>query len=342
MTDYDFSETIYHQVGGQLFDSDCGIVENFVRVNQGMASSTEVMTLKLYYVGALMRYKDKILREYTSDVKTIDYFAQGTKIISETFNIDAVQTLFDQMSKVMCGKKINLTPLEVDKVKYTNSKLYLPNDTGLFGLNSYLFAFFHGIYIIGVPSMIQHYDQQEGCPWKFIKHDYFHMTDNEEGKDFCIEFTDLYFALINSLHGKENRSVELALLVMWVTIHEADLGVWDFIETQGNPFSNYGQEWVHYLAPSIFYEFFSEFQAYQDLYLTREIFESVEPSTNPDPRYFDSIKSFNQLKEILSSDAPIQIKSKILMVMAAEYTRKYVQENFKDEVAIFEPATEFE
>jgi hypothetical protein len=100
-------------------------------------------------------------------------------------------------------------------------KLYpLTNNTGLFDINCYMYALFSGIYLIGVPSQVSHYDGLFGCPGLFFEHDIGHTYDEVNNEDID-KFKNLYIAVLsNEDFSREEK--ELHVLTMWYIIHETE------------------------------------------------------------------------------------------------------------------------
>src|SRR3990167_9583982 len=85
-----------------------------------------------------------------------------------------------------------------DLVTLIKSEFYLPNNIGLFGLNTYLWALYNGVKIVGVPSIFPQYDGIEGtCPSEFINHDILHGHNISTGGDRVSDTKSVYYRLIS-------------------------------------------------------------------------------------------------------------------------------------------------
>lgn len=258
--------------------------------------------------------------------------------LGNNFNIETVQRLFEHMAMLWCLRlphrnwSVDATPGPT-----TDFFLYLGNNTGLFGLNAYLFAYFHGVHIVGVPSMYQNYDQRRGCPGDFIQHDRDHSSDMLEGESFFKDFKELYFGLLT----KPSRASQLTILVLWMTIHECDVGKTSWMENSGNPFTNYGEKWTSFLSPTIAIEFYPEFVSYRDLYLSEEIYDKVPKQMSlwhdKGELPMSEVKSYNDLLNILDDTSlkNLRFRSTLCMVLMQEFVRQYTQENFSDQLKVF-------
>jgi hypothetical protein len=130
-------------------------------------------------------------------------------------DIPEIQNLFAYISALACGEP------NPEFVRYEQRQLFyypLPNNIGLFGLNSFLYGYFNDVYLIGVPSDIAYYDGRKGCPAQFIDHDYFHsgrFIGNFDNKIYYNIFTK----------GFDVKMKEFLVLVLWINVHEINLSI---------------------------------------------------------------------------------------------------------------------
>jgi hypothetical protein len=123
-----------------------------------------------------------------------------------------------------------------------NSLYPLPNDTGLFSINSYMYALFEDVYLLGIPTKATYYDGVFNCVKGFLRHDIAHSSDEIEiGKEIIEEYKKLYIAIINDSEFSQEEK-ELHILVMWYILHEKsektvyDISVYISREGQNLPF----------------------------------------------------------------------------------------------------------
>jgi len=132
--------------------------------------------------------------------------------------------------------KINPTT----RIKFPdNYKTYLfPNDIGVFGFNTYLYAFFSEIVLIGIPNNLAEYDNVIGCPLSFMSHDYGHansfLLHKMIKKSDMTNMRNIYYNILNSDYSTKFK--ELLILVLWYLIHE--IGKNDFMSVNFGDYYN--------------------------------------------------------------------------------------------------------
>lgn len=198
------------------------------------------------------------------------------EIIEKNLNMLLIQQAFLFISNIFCfydpPESYVLNPGMIDdqstigKIYHGDRFCYLPNDIGLFGLNTYLYAYFNDVYIVGVPSRYQNFDENiNKCPSVFMKHDYGHADDikyiNSSDKIFA---HSLYLTIIND-GNLSPLQVQLHILVLWIIIHE----IYGYIKNR-----YYQLKWMRILQigiQSLAIDFFEEMNRFRELVIDEEI-----------------------------------------------------------------------
>ena len=259
-----------YRLGSPSYDQDYDFVESYVRWYKGAASEDEIKSLQSGYISSLYKYKDKLGRfldnltvdelmkfgsylyseklhvsdevyrermdKYKSDIFLIvDEFIHK---IEQKFSIKNVQRAFFVISNGFClftritkYPEDNTDERNAHLVRYGPNYCYLPNDTGLFGFNTWLYAALNEINLVGVPSnRWTRYDFKGGCPSTFIVHDYFHAYSLDYntlvyGQTYAR--TKPRFLLAASIYKQIHLDPEATLLqkdllicILWIYVHE--------------------------------------------------------------------------------------------------------------------------
>lgn len=136
------------------------------------------------------------------------------------FNIHSSQISYNNRLRIISrGDKYYM-----DKISEFYGQYYLLNNTGLFGFNSYLYAFFSGVLIDGIPTHHTEYDNFIGCSYQVLIHDYSHDVGIVENKQLRLpRFLDklryIYYSILNS-PDLSKKFKELLILYLWTRIHE--------------------------------------------------------------------------------------------------------------------------
>jgi hypothetical protein len=157
------------------------------------------------------------------------------------FTNDNMNNLLEKLSFSESSKerveKLSFSESSKERFKKLNDKTFLlTNNSGFFGYNTFLYAFFNGISLIGVPNKVQSFDDFKGCPIIFMNHDYWHNFSQSGGlvnlyKGDIKNIKHIYYSIINDTHlSKEEK--ELYILMLWIRIHEAIAN--DFIDYKLN------------------------------------------------------------------------------------------------------------
>lgn len=137
------------------------------------------------------------------------------------FETDDIIAIFDPIGVLMCFQIPNFSEESRLSNKISRGIIYpYPNNTGLFGFNTYLYALFNDVVLVGVPSHYSQYDGIPGCPSKFMLHDYSHNQTMEYGGIFqnIHKLKNIYHKILSGNLTKFMK--ELLVFVMWIEIHE--------------------------------------------------------------------------------------------------------------------------
>jgi hypothetical protein len=141
----------------------------------------------------------------------------------------------DNMNNLL--EKLSFSESSLELVKKLDDKTFLlTNTSGFFGYNTFLYAFFSGISLIGVPNKVQSFDDVKGCPIIFMNHDYWHNFSQSGGlvnlyKGDVKNIKHIYYSIIND-NELTKKEKELYILMLWLRIHEAIAN--DFIDYKLN------------------------------------------------------------------------------------------------------------
>lgn len=141
-------------------------------------------------------------------------------------NNSLIEYIFTFISGLQCSMAIPELLYPNDKYAKIDTFGYksylLTNDTGLFGLNTYLYAFFEGIFLHGMPKTSTTFDDSIGCPYEFFNHDVLHSSGAisylKRNPDVFGKTRELYYKCLNSNIGK--RMKELMVMIIWICTHE--------------------------------------------------------------------------------------------------------------------------
>lgn len=180
----------------------------------------------------------------------------------EVVEISDILNIFYLISKIFCmssysqlarsvlpygGKRAGLGQLDHNKIEYVSGVLQqvleeqgmkdeyenyagihlelmfpLTNETGLFAINTYLYAFINKVYLIGIPIGLAEFDGNTECPRHFMYHDIDHtvrtIRDLDENPEIISE---LYYAIIED-ESTSKIEKHIHLFVLWLIIHESN------------------------------------------------------------------------------------------------------------------------
>lgn len=245
----DFS-SFGHFVGNNEFDSDMNIVESLVRAHNNPSDKLAQASVFNYYISRILDYLNftkeyvyspEVAEEYKvifrsskkkspPSLEELENYQEEVMNLVEsltenfgengTYDIVLICHIFEYIAVIACWS----TPdLEIISERAYGSHTYpLPNTVGFFGLNTYLYAYFNDVYLIGVPKRVQTYDFERGCPQAFIEHDLDHTEaiyqDTQEMSDNFNKY--LYYTIVNDLNLTMKQK-ECHITNLWCLIHEA-------------------------------------------------------------------------------------------------------------------------
>ena len=138
-------------------------------------------------------------------------------------DIMGILSLFDLIGSLFCLNIPHWNIFFRTGLNYRNYKDYshneypLTNEEGLFGINTWLYAFFNDILIVGIPNRVQSFDLETKCSGEFIRHDMGHNKNYLRYKKS--KSKNIYYKLLNDKNLSRLQK-ELHILIMWIIIHE--------------------------------------------------------------------------------------------------------------------------
>src|SRR3990167_1495667 len=161
--------------------------------------------------------KNVIVTKYLNDNMVI--ISDEIRAIEENFVIERVQRLTLYMSSLFC---LNQHPEKMlEETNYLGKfYCYLTNDTGLFGFNTWLYAYCNDVHIVGVPSQNMSYDFNfNECPLNFQFHDLQHIGEIEKTIKDKENVSKLYHKIIEDTETTLLQK-ELLITSLWLQVHE--------------------------------------------------------------------------------------------------------------------------
>lgn len=261
-----------HIIGdGSSYDSDMTIIESMIRAKNKKDDIISQASLFTYYISQIYNYWgnfkeiittlkpvktenpgwEQTIYENNNDqrkyiIENLEYYeGRFLNLVNETqnsfektkkVNIHDIFTIFNYIGALSC---LQTSP---ETIEFQNDEYELeeyrafpfPNNTGLFGFNTYLHAFFNNILLVGVPKdNIAYYDNKSGCPLSFISHDFGHNyimiygrllgaktmgIKNDVFLDDVFRYKQVYNVIINDIESRKSK--ELFILFIWIMIHE--------------------------------------------------------------------------------------------------------------------------
>lgn len=102
---------------------------------------------------------------------------------------------------------------------YRGREFPLANKVGHFGFNTWLYAYFNDILLVGIPVYIQQFDLDTDCVGGFMDHDQEHNR-TIDGHDNIQEQWKVIWRLILSTSTLSHYEKQLAIMHMWCMAHE--------------------------------------------------------------------------------------------------------------------------
>lgn len=278
-----------------------------------------------------------------------EFEKMATEIAKSEFSLDQIRQAFYFMSNLFCLRSLNVAMIlnikdlvrgvyDVNVGSLTidtsfeeyyathRDKFYpLPNDTGFFTPNTYLYAFFQGVEIIGIPNQNNDIEGSDlSCAVPFIYHDFDHhfriwMNLDPE----IIEgWKSIYYRILSDENLTRTKK-ELHILFLFIGLHE-------IINSHDGFYSN--DPGLEALPIGVVKEYASEFEKFAkelpvfDSELIQYLFNmniSFEQSGDMTDEW--RIENWEDLKKVW--DLP-DYRPLILYLLLAAYSVRYVRENY--------------
>lgn len=224
----DYIEPVYTSpvsIGSNDYDADMDVVASFVRARLQPDNIIAHASVVNYYISRMYNYWLKVV---DTNPKYGDYVASFTELMenyqrnfTETKKLDVYQSnrILYFLVTILC----NESPGDLE---HPSSDIWtylypLPNFIGIFGLNTYLYAYFHEVILIGFPDREAKYDNTWGCPSTFTNHDYQH-TDRIN--IFLFHPSKIYLRNFYNFYIRDFRYTQLQKMCLiyctWFFIHE--------------------------------------------------------------------------------------------------------------------------
>jgi hypothetical protein len=244
--------------------------------------------------------------------------------VSKVVNPSEFMNIFRFIGFIFCCYPIEKL-LEFKGKKERRNYYPLPNDSGLFSINSYMYAIFEGIYLIGIPKGSSHFDGEYACSSIFMDHDYQHSNDVDkiDNYDF-FKFKELYINILSSTDfSKEEK--ELHILLIWFLMHEIDGFEFNFYlrDDQIEHFINIDPYYYNTIPDDFIISFSSDFERFSKF--TIPYFLNKE-------EYLESRNPKSLAEEYLESRDP-----KLLYYISFKYSFEIIRTKFSE---IFEERQE--
>lgn len=216
-------------VGSNDYDADMDVVASFVRARLQPDNIIAHASVVNYYISRMYNYWLKIV---DTNPMHGDYVVSFTELMdnyqrtfAETKKLDVYQTnqILYFLATLLCNKKpedlLHISP-EIWTYYYP-----LPNFIGIFGLNTYLYAYFHEVILIGFPNREVKYDNTRGCPSDFADHDYEH---SDKVGALLYSPSRIYLQKFYNFFIRDARYTQLQKMCLvyctWFFIHEFGFG----------------------------------------------------------------------------------------------------------------------
>lgn len=259
------------------------------------------------------------------------YLDESIREINEEFSIKKVQQAFMLVSLAFClnldSVTLSKTPEKINptfesRIKYGDKFCYLTNDTGIFGLNTWLYAFFNGVHLIGVPSKYASFDSSaEECPTNFEHHDYVHTHMIEKYGTHHDVARKLYIQILDDPEATQLQK-ELLILCLWVQIHESNFG-----EIKNDLLKFFNTTEFFYLDIFVQPDFWEEYNRFRDLVLTQELLDQFHSKIG---NYKDKITPTNitEFRDFIDDQSQhlysrIEMLARLIFFYYREYCKKY-------------------
>jgi len=142
------------------------------------------------------------------------------------YSFEDVLAVFKLVAGLRCGLYDVNPYISIQHWEKDNSNFLLVNNTGIFSINSFMYAYINGVTLFGLPSDISNFDDNTGCPLKFFEHDVTHAATLPYEED---NLSVVYYSVLNNPHLTKQVKEEL-LFTMWYMFHETPVEQYIYTE----------------------------------------------------------------------------------------------------------------
>ena len=237
-----------HRIGdGSEYDNDITLIEDYIQLlKENNPNSLLSNQFKHYFISKIFSYWRKleiyllngadnglitsIVYQHDIDVKkntqiilnNLDYYR--SKLFDMVNNLNNEYDYLKIVKIFIYIAKLNCSDITEDiqlPEFFDDSTLILANDDGLFTFNTWLYAFFEDLDLVGFTSEIAYFDGYYGCSMDMFYHDIAHIStinSFREHKYYPI-YKNVYYTLLNSPKLSKMEK-ELYIIFLWIIIHE--------------------------------------------------------------------------------------------------------------------------
>jgi len=291
---------LQHRIGeGSSYDGDMDLIESYIKYANNPTDELLIAEIRAYYMSRALHFWQQ-LKEFLHEGNEmghehqLNHVSNSNEIILENFEyyekifFDMLNDLNNDFNIIKCTKLfIYIGMLSCYNMKMSLDERYkhflfyklnfnrifpLVNDNGVFSLNTWLYAFFENVDLVGFTAKKSEFDGNIGCSLDMFSHDLDHLTESidiEKDSDEFQTYKYIYYNILNSDYlSKEQK--ELYILILWIIIHEYvfDIKFDDPIENSIKTFIS----WSYNDAAGEYSV--SEFIKYSHLLLTSENIEN--------------------------------------------------------------------
>lgn len=268
---------------------------------------------------------EQFLKVYNQRDKIYKFIQIKIADLEQKYEYHKVREIFSALGLVYCLTEDPDTIYKQNlKLDNCDSCCILPNDSGLFGLNTYLYAHFHSISLIGVPAGYQSFDDSIlECTGKFIDHDLEHTQALEKDSSVYQSFKSLYFDIIRDREATILQK-ELFCLVVWVLAHESQVMASRILTSRANIAVT-----IMLTPDSLKREFYDEFLKFRDLVLIPETFKLLGVNLAHLKLY-----SMEDVFKYLNTGSGMSVikRSELMLMFIFMYARAYFLKYYSDSV----------
>ena len=214
----------------QDYDKDIDFVELYLNYYNDKNSSDLNYQLFEFYKNKLSEYYqatiDYILEKNIQKYDVENAFELYEKCKNDAFNqfynskkfdLGLFYKAFRILGLIQCN---DFNPNIYDSnFELRDDILFLPNNDGEFGFNTFLYAYYHGLYLICLPDHYASADRILYCPERFLDHDIVHIRRMRDPDIDNEKLRSIYYHVMND----DKISIQfkkLLLLFIFLFVHE--------------------------------------------------------------------------------------------------------------------------